>query len=97
MAAEPIAGAIPCLIARMKPVPAPLNMEFQGSSFCRRATNEQSHSENVSPHTPKLPAVRGVFILALAIAPSNLLDIPFGAFLAPPTMETKPPPKNPSV
>nr|CAB3265599.1 receptor-interacting serine/threonine-protein kinase 1-like [Phallusia mammillata] len=95
IAAEPTAGHIPCLIARIKPVPAPLIIEFHGSSFCLNATKEQSHKEKVNPHTPKLPAVLGALIRAFAMPPINRFVIPLGAFLAPATMEKSPPPTNP--
>ncbi len=49
----------------MAPVAAPLHIEFQGSSFFRTYTNEQSMAENNPPHTAKFPAKRNMLIIVL--------------------------------
>ena len=56
------------LTDRMAPVRAPLVIEFQGSSFLRIYTREQSIAENKPPHTAKFPAEHKVNIVIMYCA-----------------------------
>lgn len=54
----------------MPAVSAPLVIEFHGSSFCLKYTNEQSIVENMPPHTAKLPPTIGDLSFTAAKLPS---------------------------
>ena len=57
-AADRLAARQPPRAASTPPVAAPEMMEFQGSSFCLRATSVQSNDEKSPPQTAKFPADR---------------------------------------
>lgn len=61
---------LPLRAASIPPVRAPLIIEFQGSSFCLKYTNEQSIVENIPPQTAKLPPTIGERSFIAAKLPS---------------------------
>mmetsp|Transcript_10381 Transcript_10381/g.17845 ORF Transcript_10381/g.17845 Transcript_10381/m.17845 type:complete len:257 (-) Transcript_10381:382-1152(-) len=76
-----VADAGPWRICKKPPVSAPAMIGFQGSSFFRRATSEQSKVEKSPPQIAKLPPILGASRRIDSTPPS--MRRPLGEFFIP--------------